>query len=303
MKLKNIAHVFKKPPKSIVVLTILLTILFIVLDIILLVLNSQILLLQIFSYIVYGFSAVFFGYSVYIIVINWKKIRQRVANFVESNDFAYVMVKDLGYRSIILAFVSLFFGIAYAIFNGVMAIYSMSVWYLSLSIYCFSVALTKGAILLYQKKKMQNKNDILSSIKTYRNSGIALLFIHIAISVSVLQMLLINRHFVYPGLLIYVASAYAFFKITMSIINIIKSKMIKDYTLKALFSINLADAIISILALQTAMLNTFGKGDRFETVANAITGAITCLFTLGIGIYMIKKGQKEIKRELNNGRK
>ena len=89
----------------------------------------------------------------------------------------------------------------------------------------------------------------------------------------------------------------------MSIINIIKSKQIKDYTLNALFSINLADAIMSILALQTAMLNTFGKGDRFETVANAITGAITCLFTLGIGIYMIKKGQKEIKRELNNGRK
>ena len=303
MKPKKLLQVFKNPPKAIIVITILLTVLLIALDIVLLVLNSQNLALQIVSYIVYGLSAIFFGYLVYIIVTNWKNIGSRVANFVENNDFAYVMVKDLGYRSVILAFFSLLFGIAYAIFNGVMAIYSMSVWYFSLSIYCILLALTKGAILVYQKKKLQNKDNILSSVKTYRNSGIALLIIHLAITVAVLQMLFVNRFFVYPGLLIYVAATYSFFKITTSIMNIIKSKRIKDYTIKALFSINLADSVISILALQTAMLNTFGTGGKFETVANAITGTITCLFTLGIGIHMIIKGQKEIKQELNNGRK
>ncbi|MBQ7352713.1 MAG: hypothetical protein IJW54_01790 [Clostridia bacterium] len=303
MKQKNPLHVFINPPKAIKILTILLTPLLVALSIVVLATNLQETNLFILAYLSYGLSACFLAYSVFLIVKNRKKIRERVANFVENNDVAYVLVKDLGYRSVFIACFSLLFGIVYSIINGVMAALSMSVWYLSLAIYYIALVIIRGAILIYQKKKLQGRNNNLSSIKTYRNAGIALLLIHVAITVAVLQMILINKFFEYPGLLIYTAATYAFLKITLSVINIIKVKKQKDYTIKALLCINLADAVISILALQTAMLNTFGQGGNYTTLANSLTGSAACLLTLALGIYMIIKGQKEIRQELNNGKK
>ena len=303
LKQKKPLHVFINPPKVVIIITILLTFLFITLSIISLATNLQETNLFLLAYSSYGLSGCFLAYSVFLIVKYWKKIKTRVADFIENNDVAYVLVKDLGYRSVFLACFSLFFGIIYAIINGVMAVLAMSIWYLSLAIYYIALVAIRGAILIYQKKKLQGKNSDLASIKTYRNAGIALLITHIAITVAVLQMILINRFFEYPGLLIYTAAAYAFFKITVSIINIFKAKKQSDYTIKALLCINLADAVISILALQTAMLNTFGNTSAMSILANALTGSASCILTLALGIYMIIKGQKEIKQELNNGRK
>ena len=296
MKPKKLAHVLINPPKAVKIITIVFTLLLIIASMVLLVIDLQNTIYRIISYAVFALTGCFLAYSVLLIVLNWKNLRGSVANFIENNDVAYVLIKDLGYRSVFIACFSLFIGIAYAIFNGVMAILSVSIWYLSLSIYYLALVIMRGAILLYQKKKLKKQNDELSSIKTYRNSGIALLITHTAITVAVLQMIFINKFFVYPGLLIYVASTYAFSKITLSVINIVKSRKQRDYTIKALLSINFADAVISILALQTAMLNTFGQTNQFTVLANALTGSVTCLITLGLGIYMIIKGQRKLDR-------
>ncbi|MDE5548894.1 MAG: hypothetical protein K2J13_01435, partial [Clostridia bacterium] len=70
-----------------------------------------------------------------------------------------------------------------------------------------------------------------------------------------------------------------------------------DMTVQAIRNINLADAIVSMLALQTAMMNSFGEGDQrgFEMTMNAVTGAVVCLVIFTLGIYMVVKSKRMIE--------
>ena len=91
--------------------------------------------------------------------------------------------------------------------------------------------------------------------------------------------------FVRWGWTVFAFAAYAFYKITMAIYNVIKTRKMDDMTLRALRCIGLADAMVSILALQTTLLYAFSTGNN--GVANALTGGVVCAFTVVIGAYML----------------
>ena len=213
------------------------------------------------------------------------------------------IVKDKSYRRNAIELFSLVFSAIFGVFNGILSILSSSVWFLMLSIYY--VALSLGRLGIYIYKKKSDGKSKLSSIKLYRNSGIFLLIMNFAIGVAVLQIVFIEKGFKYPGLFIYAVATYAFTKTSFAIINIFKTRGTENYTETSLRSINLIDAGVSILALQTALINEFSNGATDITVMNGITGTVVVLFTLVFGIFMIVKSHKEIKKikaETKNGK-
>ena len=104
-----------------------------------------------------------------------------------------------------------------------------------------------------------------------------------------------NAGFERHGMMIYVAAAYTFIKIGTSIANFVKARREDDYTLQILRNVNLADAVVSVLALQTAMLREFGA-ELDVGIFNALTGAGVCSVILALGIYMIVKGNIGLKK-------
>ena len=73
-------------------------------------------------------------------------------------------------------------------------------------------------------------------------------------------------------------------------------------TVRAIRNINLVDALVSILALQTALLTMFSEGGINISLFNTFTGVIVSFLSVGIGIYMIvsaNKKMKELKKEDN----
>lgn len=201
---------------------------------------------------------------------------------------------DKQYRRKAIELFSLIFSAIFGVFNGILAIISSSVWFLMLSIYYIALSVARLGIY-YHKKNLREKSRI-SSIRLYRSSGIFLLVMNFAIGVAVLQIVFIEKSFNYSGLFIYAVATYAFTKITFAIINISKTRGTENYTEMALRSINLIDAGVSVLALQTALISEFSDGTADITIMNAITGAVVFLFTLAFGIFMIIKAHKEIKR-------
>ena len=163
-----------------------------------------------------------------------------------------------------------------------------------LSIYYLALALARLGIYYY-KRGAREKNN-LSSVRLYRNSGIFLLIMNFAIGVAVLQIIFIEKRFNYQGLFIYAVATYAFTKITLAIINISKTRGTRNYTEMSLRSINLIDAGVSVLALQTALINEFSDGTSDIAIMNGITGTVVFLFTLAFGIFMIVKSHKETNR-------
>ena len=65
--------------------------------------------------------------------------------------------------------------------------------------------------------------------------------------------------------------------------------------MQAIRNVNLADATVSILALQTALLTTFNDGSVNISVMNTVTGIIVSAFSIALGIYMIVSATKKIK--------
>ena len=98
------------------------------------------------------------------------------------------------------------------------------------------------------------------------------------------------------GPMIYVSAAYTFFKVVMGIINLTIARKNDDMTVKAVRSINFADALVSLLALQTALLHEFSPDSPFfNSIMNAVTGSVVCIFTLVVGIYTVVNANKKIK--------
>ena len=78
-----------------------------------------------------------------------------------------------------------------------------------------------------------------------------------------------------------------------------------DLTVQAIRNVNLADAAVSILALQTALLGTFGSEGLNVSLFNTLTGIAVSLLSIGIGVQMIAYANtklKEIRGEKRDGK-
>ena len=77
-------------------------------------------------------------------------------------------------------------------------------------------------------------------------------------------------------------------------------------TVRAIRNVNLTDAAVSILALQTALLHTFSDESIDISLFNTLTGLAVGVATYAIGIIMIVKGCKTLKKireeKENNGK-
>ena len=124
---------------------------------------------------------------------------------------------------------------------------------------------------------------------------IGTLILNVALSAAIAQMIFSKAHFTYIGWTIFAFAAYAFYKITMSIIALVKAHKQTDLTVTAIRNINLVDALVSILALQTALLDMFGDGTLDISLMNTMTGLVVSVASVTIGIYMIISANKKIK--------
>ena len=156
----------------------------------------------------------------------------------------------------------------------------------------------------FQEKRRNRKSYTLENqIKSYRNCGIYLVLLNFALIGAIAQMVLANQGFKYAGIIIYIMAVYTFWKLGMSIYNLFKAKKHNDYTIQSIRNISFADALVSILGLQTALLAAFAPNYN-PYLPNALTGGAISIIIITIGVIMIISGQKKIKilqKEKNDG--
>ncbi len=154
--------------------------------------------------------------------------------------------------------------------------------------------------MVYHKNRITRKdgatNEEYEKAKVYRNSGIIMLVLNIALSAAIAQMIFSDAHFTYVGWTIFAYAAYAFYKIIMAIISFVKAQKQTDLTVRAIRNVNLVAALVSVLALQTALLTMFDSGELNIAFMNAMTGSAVSLTSVAIGVYMIASANKKMKR-------
>lgn len=263
--------------------------------------NSKI---AIIAYILFGVAGISLTYTVYLIIPLFPKMKGGIIAWMEKHDFTYLLLRNFGFRTVIFAIGSFLISLLFSLFNAYMGIKNRSIWYGALASFYIALAFLRGGVLTYHKnrigKKTKSQVDEYNKAKVYRNSGIITLILNVALSVAIGQMIFSDAHFTYMGWTIFAYAAYAFYKITMSIIALIKAHKQTDLTVRAIRNINLVDALVSILALQTALLSMFSEGKINISIFNTFTGLVVSLLSVGIGIYMIVSANKKIN-ELQKG--
>lgn len=252
-------------------------------------------------YIVYGLAAVTLGYTVYTCVLYVPKIRRRSAEFLRKNKFIDRLCGQYAFRTVVFAFGSMSISLLNAVFYCVMGVVALSVWFGALGAYYFLLFFMRFGVILYYGKKRRNKEETdetrlkVQEVKTYRICGVLLVLLPLVLSAAIAEMVVSGRTFVRAGMMIYVSSIYTFIKITMSVYNLFKARKNDEMTVRAVRNVNLADALVSVLALQTAMIYEFSKQQTFR-YANAVTGAAVCALTAALGIFMIVYGSRLIQQ-------
>ena len=287
------------PPTWVKVLTFIITIISAIGALLMLLVDYDGNALAIIAYILFGIAGVSLTYSVYLIIPLFPKMKTGIISFLESREFTRLILRNFGFRTVIFAIGSFIMSLLFSGFNAYMGIVNRSIWYGALAAFYIALAFIRGGILGYHKskvsKKIQKQNDEYLKAKVYRNSGIITLILNVALSVEIGQMIFSDAHFTYIGWTVFAYAAYAFFKISVSIVALIRAHKQDDLTVRAIRNINFVDALVSILALQTALLTMFSEGEINISLFNTFTGIVVSLLSVGIGIYMIVSANKKIK--------
>ncbi|MBQ8684987.1 MAG: hypothetical protein IJ514_02300 [Clostridia bacterium] len=289
----------KRPTGWLLAVIYTITLLCIVGALVILFVDYQGTALELVAYALFGLAACTLAYSVYTIVLYAPMIKGKLKGWLHSIPFIHKLLENYGFRTVLFSAVSLVISVGYSVYNGVIALMLPSLWYGALAAYYILLVAMRGGITLYHGKNRGKEGDELVELKKYRTSGILLVVTILALSIAILQMVAANEGFVHMGLMIYVAATYTFYKITMSIVNLVRANKQTGYTIRALRDINLADAAVSVLALQTAMFHSFGDEGLNTGLANALTGAAVCLVVLTLGVMMIVSANKKLKQVKN----
>lgn len=218
---------------------------------------------------------------------------------VQKNRYIRKIRENRRLRTILFAVPGTMSNVIFAIFNAFLGIYSRSAWFGSLAAYYILLSIMRGIVVDQERQLVSIKESNRRwgrECDVYRRSSVLLIIMAVVLAVMVILL----EHSIggknYPGITIYVAAVFAFYKIIKSTINVIKVRKNNSPLLSALRRIGHVDACVSILTLQTALLATFGAGqEMLARIMNGATGTAVCLIVLFIGIDGFREAVKQKK--------
>lgn len=298
-KFKELFEKLKKPSRLTLVISSVLTVVCIAAAMLMLLVPYEGTALEVLAYLSFALAAATLAYTVYVIVLFAPRIRGAVIRRIESNRITRTLKNDYIIRTVTTSTIGFLMSVVMGIFYGVMGIVYLSIWYGALAAYHILIAFVRGGTVrvhVITSGVDDSARRDLRRLKSFGNTGIAMLVLNAALSSAIGQMIFDDRHFSYPDWTVIAQAAYAFYKITMAIINFVKGRRQDAYTVRALRNIGLVDAAVSILALQTALLHTYTDGTLNISWFNTGTGIVVSAMAITLSIFMIVEAKKSIAK-------
>ncbi len=248
------------------------------------------------AYAVYVLSA----YALVISITGGPDIITGFAQWIKAHPLTRKMLRiplvkrfaeDVRFRTSVSLYQGLLVNLLYIALKLTSGIYYRSWWFITLAVYYTLLAVMRF-LLLWRWGGIGPELEL----RRYRLCGAVLLIMNVALAGMVVLMVSQNHGYVYPGILIYAMAVYSFYTVIIAVINVIKFRTHGSPVLSAAKAINLAAALVSILALETAMIAQFGGGDDYRRMMTAATGGGVCVIVLSMAVFMIVWSTKHIKQ-------
>lgn len=182
-------------------------------------------------------------------------------------------------RTLKLALGSLAFNITFATYYLVMGLVTNSWWLLTLGSYYLVLSLVRFMVL-----RSKSKERFIAKF-----TGWMLILLSIPLVGTVILSVVRDRGHERHMIVMIALAAYAFIKITLSTIKLIKARRSSSATLITLRNISFADAFVSIFALQRSMLVSFeGMTETEIVIMNATLGSAVCVIVFLLGLNLVR---------------
>lgn len=181
-------------------------------------------------------------------------------------------------RTLKTTYYSLAFNLLFSTYHFLAGIFSKSWWLLTLGGYYFILSLVRFFVI----RSRSRRGCLLRTV------GIFLLALCLPLAGTVILSVLKDRGQQFPQIQMITMAVYAFGKITLATVNLIKLRHSTSVKRKALTNISFANAFVSIFALQRSMLVSFGEM-RPEDIQlfNILTGTAVWIVVLFLGMNLI----------------
>ena len=230
----------------------------------------------------------------------YRQVKKGIAVVESKSKHVNRYLHDVSFRTHISLYTSLAVNGVYAIAKFFSGIFYHSVWFGSIAVYYICLAVMRFLLLRHANRKAFGQ-DQAAEYRKYRPCGVVLMVLNLALTGMVILVVTKNHTYHYPGTMIYAMGAYAFYSMITAVVNVVKFRKHNSPALSAAKAINLASALVSMLALETAMLSQFGQGEPpwFRRAMTSATGGFVCLAVLGMAVYMLVRSTRKLK-ELQN---
>ena len=239
------------------------------------------------AYLLYGLSA----YTLTALCVRLPAAVRKEKRWLQAHPQVEDLLKNKELHFRLRLYLEQFLNFAYGIFKIISGVIIGSAWIGADGIYNFTQAL----IQLFQILRRKKPGTIVKQWKSYRFCGVLILLMHLTLTGIVFQM--VNWHRVEESgeIMLIATAAFAFYKFFSSFIDLAKDRKHTQPVDSSVRMLELSQAIFAIFSLQAGMLHTFGTGASWEHWLNLAVGCMVCLLTVAMGIYMIRRANREIK--------
>lgn len=188
------------------------------------------------------------------------------------------------------ALISLAFNIAFGAYHIVFGVVERSWWLFTVGVYYVILSTARFAVI------MTKRNGRFVT----KFAGIMLMVLSVPLAGTVVLAVVADRGTVFHEIVMIAIAVYAFTKITLATVKLVKSRHIHSAKAVTLRNISFATAFVSIFSLQRSMLVSFeGMTESGIRIMNGATGSGVCIIVFLLGLNLVKK-KKIIFRSLND---
>ena len=203
---------------------------------------------------------------------------------------------DILFKSQVRLYFSMGINIGYILLN-VLAFYIYdSYWFLIIATY-YLILLGMCIILFRFDKRTGFGINKLDDLKITKLCATILLMLTVILLIAVEMVIYTDAGYKYEGIIIYFMATYTFFTSGLAVINLIRFSKYGNFVVTIIRMVVVAAALVSILALETAMLFQFGA-DLSETKRELIvvfSGIGFSTVIVGMALRVIALTSDEIR--------
>lgn len=226
--------------------------------------------------------------------------KDRIKEFLYKYKYVEKYLTDDIFQTQTMLLASLAMNIAAATFKFVMGVWFGSKWLVTVSIYFLTLSAMRLLLLNRERKskKLETpEHKRLYDLKGYRACGYMVLFMNMIVGRMIVQMLVDNEGYDYPGLMLYLIGLFAIANFANAIYNVKKYWHIYNPMISAAKRLSFSTALVLLYTLQTSALARFGNNhEQLRRLLNSLSGAVVELVLFTMAILMIVRSNQEMHK-------